>query len=479
MLCILLAAFALLATVTPAGAQTAAPPSPAANSPVAGNWAGTLDAGAAQLRLVLHITAGPNSTLAAVLDSVDQNAHIPADTVDFSKGTLTASFPGVQGKFVGTVSTDGQTLVGTWTQGVPFPLTLTRTDKVPEPPRRPQEPKPPFPYATRDVTYPNTAGGVTLAGTLSVPKGVGPFPCAILVTGSGPQDRDETLMGHKPFLVIADYLTRHGIAVLRVDDRGVGGSTGKDSDATDADFAGDVFAGITFLRAQPDINPKKIGVVGHSEGGLVAPLVAVAHPKDVAFVVLLAGPGVPGEQILLRQEALIIGSMGGDASLVAWQQEQQQKVFAVLKSTSDDKEANAKLLALLDDQTAHLPTALQPMKDQYRASFLSQMAVMTTPWFRGFLRSNPAPVLQKVTCPVLALGGSKDLQVPEPENLDAIKAALKAGGNHDATVQELPGLNHLFQTATTGALSEYSQIEETFAPAALQVLGDWITAHTK
>ncbi len=465
--------------VTQTGAQTplSSPVSPAApaSASLAGLWVGSLDAGGSTLRLAVHIAPVPGGSYASTLDSLDQGAlGIAVTTTTFAHNTLTLSLPKLTAQFVGTLDKDGKTLTGTWTQGAhSLPFTLTKTDKMPLGPRRPQEPHPPFPYVMRDVVYANKAGGVTLAGTLSMPPGKGPFPAALLITGSGSHDRDETLFGHKPFLVIADYLTRRGIAVLRVDDRGVGGSTGSKSQADDHDFAGDVRAGVAFLQTQPEINPRKIGLIGHSEGGLIAPL-AAANSHTVAFIVLLAGPGVPGQQILREQLALILQSQHADPALIAWAGRQQAKTFAILKTTPDNAQAKAKLDALLQASMTHLPANLQPYGTEYQANFAAQEQTILTPWFRGVLASDPAAVLEQVHCPVLALGGAKDLQVPAAQSLPAIAQALKENGNKDVTVRELPHLNHLFQTAPTGAIAEYAQIEETFSPVALKIMGDWI-----
>ena len=325
---------------------------------------------------------------------------------------------------------------------------------------RPQTPKPPFPYRSEDVGYENTVQKVHLAGTLTLPEGKGPFPVVLLITGSGQQDRDESLLGHKPFLVLADYLTRRGIAVLRVDDRGAGGSTGDFAASTTADFVTDVQAGVAFLKTRADIDQKHIGLIGHSEGGIIAPIVAANDPS-VAFIVMMAGSGVPGDQILLFQEKLAMEVAGVAPDKVAHNIAVNRKIFDVIETDVDTATARKQIVALLADQPAAIA-------DQTAAAF-------TGPWLRWFAKYDPAPTLRRVHCPVLAIGGSKDVQVPVVLNLPAIRAALKS--NPDATVEELRGLNHLFQTAGTGNPDEYAKIEETISPSALKVMGDWITAH--
>jgi hypothetical protein len=284
----------------------------------------------------------------------------------------------------------------------------------------------------------------------------------VLVTGSGPQNRDEELMGHKPFLVLADYLTRRGIAVLRYDDRGVGRSTGRFATATTADFASDAWAAWQTLSARPDINAKRIGLLGHSEGGLIAPMLAAAHP-EIAFVVMLAGPGVTGEQIMLKQAEAIGKASGAPEAAVAANTDLQKQVFAILREeTSMDRIA---------ERIGAIPTGSK----EASAALVKQSV---SPWMRYFALYDPAPALAKVRCPVLAITGELDLQVLPAQNLPAIRAALKQGGNTDHTVLELPGLNHLLQPAKTGLPAEYAQIETTMAPAALDMITAWIQKRT-
>jgi uncharacterized protein len=310
-----------------------------------------------------------------------------------------------------------------------------------------------------------------------LPRGKGPFPAALLITGSGPQDRDETILGHKPFLVLADYLTRRGIAVLRVDDRGVAKSTGVFASATSADFADDVEAGVEFLKHRADIDAKQIGLIGHSEGGVIAPMIA-ARSKDIAFIVMMAGTGLNGEEILYLQGQAILKAMGAPAEALARQKAIQQAIFDGARQEKDNKEAEKKIHQTLDGIFAKLSAAERQQIEKSKGGLDAQINRVLSPWFRFFLTYNPATALQKVQCPVLALNGEKDTQVTPKENMESIEKALQGGGNKDFTVTMLPSLNHLFQTCKTGAPAEYGKIEETLAPSALQLIGDWIVKRT-
>ncbi|MBD0255480.1 MAG: alpha/beta hydrolase, partial [Cytophagales bacterium] len=293
------------------------------------------------------------------------------------------------------------------------------------------------------------------------------------ITGSGPQNRDEELMGHQPFLVMADYLSRRGIAVLRVDDRGVGKSTGDFGAATSRDFADDALAGVNFLKSRQDINPRQIGLVGHSEGGLIAPLVGT-RSKDVAFMVLMAGPGVAGEAIIQRQTELIMKANGMAPEGIQSALDLQARMFDILRQETDAARAEEKMTEAVQQATATMTEAQKQASGLTGEGSRTLARRLNTPWFRFFLTYDPKPTLRQVKVPVLALNGEKDLQVTPKENLAAIAAALKEGGNRQVQTRELPGLNHLFQTAQTGSPTEYAQIEETLAPAALQQVGDWI-----
>ena len=490
---------AVLGTAVLGTAAQAAPTKPAHTKPahikpaptkptptVTGDWGGTLNAGGTQLRLVVHFTPKAGGGLTGTVDSLDQGANgIPFSLVRQTGGRVHAEAAVIKAVYDGALDAAGQTVTGHWTQVVPLPLTLTRMTAAMQAALlrndRPQEPKPPYPYAASDVVFPGGAPDVSLAGTLTLPPasaGAGPFPGAVLVAGSGPNDRDETILRHKLFLVLADSLTRRGIAVLRYDKRGVGKSTGSYALATSRDFADDAQAAFSYLKAQPRVDAKKVGLIGHSEGGLIAPLVAARAP-DVAFLVLLAGTGVPGERIIAEQSALIGKAEGASESDVAQGQVLEKKMLAVAATQTDPAVARGQIASLLRQSLASLTPAQKKKIGDTGPLLQAQSAALVSPWFRYFLTYDPAPTLKQVRCPVLALDGSLDLQVPPAENLAAIGAALKAGGNADVTATELPGLNHLFQTAHTGSPSEYGHIEETMAPAALAAVGDWVAARER
>jgi fermentation-respiration switch protein FrsA (DUF1100 family) len=427
-------------------------------SDIDGTWEGTLDVGQ-KLRVVVHLTTTKDG-LAATMDSPDQGANgIPATAKrDGSSFTFEIAMAGA--KFQGTIAKDLSAIDGTFTQGGgSFPLTLKRGSGKAEELRRPQNPAKPYPYLAEDLKYANAGAGIQLAATLTIPPGKGPFPAVVLITGSGQQDRDESLLGHKPFLVLSDYLTRKGIAVLRSDDRGAGGSGGDFAAATTADFATDVEAAVAYLKTRPEVDPHRIGLAGHSEGGIIAPMVA-ARNRDVAFIVMMAGSGVSGDQIVVAQVIAGAEAAGMSHEAAAQAGLKQRHILDLVMQEKDEAVLKQKLSAELSEVPA--------------AQFDAVYRQLTSPWYRYFLSYDPATALRKVACPVLALNGDKDTQVPPKLNLPAIRKALEDGGNRHFEVDELPGLNHLFQHAKTGSPTEYAQIEETFAPEALDKIATWI-----
>ncbi len=427
-----------------------------------GRWLGVLNVGANKLRIALRFEPTPTSGFSVVMNSLDQSAaDIRAERVAIDGRTATMEFPQIGATIEGTLSEDGSTIKATLRQaGASLPITFSRGEA--ELPRRPQEPKKPYPYDAIEVTYENA--GVRLAATLTLPRSEGPHPAVVLLSGSGSQDRDETIMGHRPFLVLADYLTRRGIAVLRADDRGVGGSMGNPATSTLNDLAGDALAGIAYLKSRKEIDPARIGIIGHSQGGLVG-AIAASNSPDVAFLVSMAGAGLPGDQVVLRQIETLLRSAGQPPEAIAETLALQRRLFEILKTETDDEAAFRKMLA-------ELPEPARRAKE-------AELRMMTSPALRSFYTTDPASVLAKVKVPVLAINGELDTQVAADENLSAIAAALARGGNKNVTTVKLPGLNHLFQKAKTGAVSEYGSIEETINPAALKTIGDWIAARVQ
>lgn len=437
----------------------------ASASEIDGAWLGALDVPPGiRLRLVFHLASSAKG-LTATMDSLDQDARgIPVPSATRTGSAIVFDMPNIGGRFQGQVADNAATIAGTWSQGGnSFPLTLSRvTDSSTLHLSRPQEPKRPYPYRDEEVTYENPAAGIKLAATLTIPHGKGPFPAALLITGSGPQDRDEAIMGHKPFLVLADYLTRHGIAVLRADDRGTGKSGGDFARATSVDFAADAEAGVAYLEGRSEIDPHKVGLIGHSEGGIIAPMVA-GRNHDVAFIVLMAGTGVPGDLVVVEQVRTMNAASGVTGDRLAELTARHREIVEVFKSERDEATFAQKVR---ERMAGKLP----------QAEIDTAIARSKGPWARYFIEYDPAPALRKVTCPVLALIGEKDTQVSPVQNLPAIRAALQASGNKDFETAELPGLNHLFQSARTGAPAEYGQIEETISPIALDKIAKWIAA---
>lgn len=452
---VLAIAFAATAIVAPASVQVPAPQ-------LTGAWEGRITVGGQSIRVVFQIADDGSATM----DSPDQGAFgIPADRPVLEGGVVRIGVPAVGGRFEGALSDDGQTLTGTLHQGAAaLPLAMTRQASDATAPAlvRPQTPRPPFSYRAEEVAF-DAAEGVRLAGTLTLPAGEGPFPAVLLITGSGAQDRDETVFGHKPFLVLADALSRRGVAVLRVDDRGVGGSSGPMQDVTTADFAGDVAAAAAWLALHPHIDPARIGLIGHSEGGTIAPLVAgdQAAP-DPAFVVLIAGPAVSGAEVLTEQSRRVQAARGLDPAVVEANTALQARLMQTVAANAADSEATAAAVrALLVE--AGVPTAAVEEGVQQTGAA----------WTRWFVAHDPRPSLAALEVPVLALYGGKDVQVSADQNAAALREARPA-----AEIVVLSELNHLMQTADTGLTDEYARIEETFDPEALRIIVDWVAARS-
>jgi len=441
---------------------------------IEGIWLGTLKLQTTELRLVFHIVLTDQGTYEGTMDSLDQGAKdLKLDVVQFQDNILSIELKRSMIKYEANLIEGGKKLSGRFTQGGnDLPLEMIRVEEVPKV-VRPQDPKKPYPYLEEEVSFLNPDAGIKLVGTLTLPEQGCPFPAVILITGSGAQDRNEEIMNHRPFLVLADHLTKNGIAVLRTDDRGVGGSTGDVESSTSEDFAWDVLAAVDFLKNRKEIDTKKIGLIGHSEGGLIAPI-AVSKTEDVAFIVLMAGTGLTGEEIIYLQSRLIAKASGVKEEDIEQNYDETQRIFTVVKTGESVEIIKNKLRKMLLDEFNAKTEDERKAIGNPDALIEAQVKQVTSRWFRFFLTYDPTTHLKMVKCPVLAINGEKDLQVPPKENLAAIGKALREAGNMDVTIKEMPGLNHLFQRAYTGSPAEYAKISETINPEVLTLISSWI-----
>lgn len=419
-----------------------------------------------------ELRRGEGGAYRGAIDIPQQGAlGLPLEAIAFDAGTVSFAIAGVPGEPTFTGRVDGERIVGSFTQnGSTFGFELTRQKGAAAAPlRRPQLPERPFPYREEEVSFGHDE--VSLAGTLTLPQGEGPFPALMLFSGSGFQDRDSTLFGHKSFLVLADRLTRAGFAVLRADDRGVGGSKGDLGQATTADFIEDARSGIRYLEGRPEIDKKRLGMFGHSEGALVA--AGVAARGELAFVILAAGSGVKGSELVLEQlEALSLASGMAPEQVEAAVEQTRQAQDLVLKAATPE-EAKEKVIAMgLAQLRRHKGEA--EITEAEKAAVEHGARQAASPWVRHFLAYDPAEALEKIKIPVLILQGGLDLQVPAAQNLPKIEEALRKAGNGDVTIRSLPGLNHLLQPAKTGLPSEYAEIETTLDESALEAIIDFL-----
>lgn len=439
-----------------------------------GSWSGKLKLpNGIQLTIVFNINYS-DEECSATLDSPDQGVKgIPCGEVKVISDSISIDVPAIVGNYSGKINSEAKTISGLWNQaGSSFELNLEYSKEFIGP-KRPQEPKPPFPYNSEDVKFFNEKDSITLAGTFTYPKEDGKFPAVVLITGSGAQNRDEEIFNHKPFLVISDFLTKNGYAVLRFDDRGVGESESNHSIATTFDFAEDVRAAIKYLKARNEVDKNKIGLIGHSEGAMIASIVA-SESDDVAFIILMAGPGLPGDSILYLQTELIYRAEGQSEEQIHEILDELREVYSILKSDIDESEMKEILKSKYQQRFDKMSDEEKQRFGDLNTYMEMEIRIATSPWFRAFLKFDPRPILEKVKCPVLAVIGEKDLQVPPKENLPAIEDALKRGGNKNFKVTELPNLNHLFQTSQFGTISEYGIIEETMSPQALETMLNWL-----
>lgn len=442
-------------------------------------WEGKLNISGVSLRLVLKVTSDDSGALSAKLDSPDQNVeNIPVSSIIITEDSLKFEASSLMAKYSGKIEKDSMVVLGVFKQAtLTLPLNLKKVEKLTEV-RRPQTPQRPFPYNEEELIIENNVEGIKLAGTLTYPKESKKCPAVVMVTCSGAQDRDETIFKHKPFFVIADYLTRNGIAVLRYDDRGFGKSTGNFSSATSANFVTDVLSAVEYLKSRKEIDHNKIGIIGHSEGGMIAPM-AASSSDEVAFIVLLAGPGMKGSDLLALQTELILRANGESEEEIEKSIKTNKAAYKIVVEQPDSALAFKELEKLFDELLATL-TEEEKNKPEYSRSNFQQMArTILSPWFRFFLKFDPKEYLENIRIPVLALNGEKDLQVPPKENLSRIEESLKIAGNKNYKIFELPGLNHLFQHCKTGSPREYGEIEETFSVEALKIISDWITKVTR
>jgi hypothetical protein len=439
---------------------------------VTGSWKGEIELPGAKLEMVFNISEDEDGNLTTKLDVPQQGAlNLPVEETKLSSDSILLQVPAIMSSYQGQFITP-DSIAGKWFQsGQKLVLNLVKKGEV-KVIRRPQTPLAPFSYLSEDVKYTNPESGFKLAGTLTLPQNAKMCPAVILISGSGAQDRDETIYEHKPFFVIADYFANHGIAVLRVDDRGVGGSEGNTGEATSKDFASDVRCGVEYLKSRKEISPTKIGLIGHSEGGLIAPMVA-SESDDVSFIILMAGPGTPGDSILLEQTELSAKATGLSEQAINAKLFVVKGIINILK-TETDQEARTEAF-----RKAFTGGMYNMMDDDRKKMVDQQIAAYNNNWFYFFVNYNPYPALTKVACPVLAIIGEKDVQVPPKSNLSAICKALTEGGNKNFETMELPNLNHLFQNCKTGSPLEYAQIEETISPDVLKMMREWIFEATK
>jgi len=459
---------------------------PAVAASAVQTWQGEIDAGVAKIGFIAVLTPGAagtpwSGTMDVPMQGV-KGATLKDVSVTDTAVKFTFVFPGAPEAVIDLAvdADDANKAAGTIAQGGgSYPVTANRLKEgeAPKGPDRPQHPKPPFPYGASEMKFDGGAEGVTLTGTLTMPEGEGPFPGVVLVSGSGPQDRDETLLGHKPFLVLSDALTRAGIAVLRYDDRGVGASTGDFRSGTTDDFANDAESAVAALSAQAKVDPKRVGIVGHSEGGLIAPMVA-SRGAGVAFIVLLAGPGTDGKETLRDQIKAIQVANGVPEENVAKQVEVQQSLLQMVIDGAPEEEMKSGMRRLIAVQYGMMEPTVEQLEQLPDEAVDGALAGLTSAWMKRFLALDPRPYLQKVKVPVLALNGELDTQVIASINLPEIRKALTAGGNKDVTCLGINGVNHLFQTAHSGSPAEYATITETFSPGTLEQITSWIRQRT-
>jgi len=438
---------------------------------ISGDWSGKAKRGDKLITFVFNIEE-ENSTYSSTMSvPTFRISGIKPSATTFINGILIIDGSNVGMNYKGVFNNEVQQFEGTYKEGgIEMVLNLKKGAVKTEDLRRPQEPVKPYPYYEEDVVFENMQANVSLAGTLTLPKENGKFPVVILISGSGPQDRDESFMGHKPFLVLSDHLTKQGIGVLRFDDRGHGKSTGDFGNATTEDFAKDVLSAISYLKTRNDVEVKHIGLIGHSEGGIIAPL-AANNSKDVSFMVLLASTGISGTELSVMQSKTLRQFPVKDE--VAYEKN-TRKAIAIVTSNKSESEITNELTTHYNDFVRPILTSLNVPEKNINAFIDNKLKTSLKPWSHYFLQYNPADEIEKLQIPVLSLNGSKDTQVNAKINQEGIRKALVKGNNQDYKIVELENLNHFFQECETGKMDEYRKIEQTFSPTALKEISNWI-----
>jgi pimeloyl-ACP methyl ester carboxylesterase len=463
---ILIVLFSLLAATNYVQGQTG----------LLGIWEGKLKAGA-DLQVVFHFSQNDSGRLMASMDIPDQGLkNIKVTSMKSSDDSVWIEIGQFQAKYSGKISGDSL-ITGTFQQGVRLPLNFKKVDHIAEK-IRPQTPQPPYPYIVEDLVYDNKDKSISYGATITIPEGKGPFPAVLLLTGSGQQNRDEEIMGHKPFAVIADHLTRNGLIVLRVDDRGMGNTTGDLLSATTLDFANDAVVSLEFLKKRKEVDQQKIGLIGHSEGGMIAQMIA-AKRNDIDFIVLLAAPGENIMKVMTDQNEAFYSKAGLSKTNIATYLELYKNILKTISDTINT-DLKSKIKTVVDAWIAKTPAnvvvATTGIRDEAtKVLFVDQFVnQLGHPWFKYFLAYDPAVNIKKIQAKVLALNGSNDIQVISKSNLAAIESALKNGRSKKYEVKEFAGLNHLFQECKTCTTNEYNQLEQTISPVVLEYMSTWI-----
>jgi uncharacterized protein len=439
-----------------------------------GIWEGKINAGV-EIRIIFQISYDTSKKVIGTMSVPEQGLKNVSTTVDINGDSIHIGVAQLQSKYSGQLR--GDSIIGNFHQSITLPLNFKKVTSVAEK-IRPQTPVPPFPYKTEDLVYTNNDKSITYGATITLPQGRGPFPAAILLTGSGQQNRDEEIMGHKPFAIIADHLTRRGIIVLRVDDRGMGQTSGDVFSATTRDFANDALVSLNYLLNRKEVDKSKVGLIGHSEGGMIAQLIA-AERKDISFIIMLAAPGKKTLKLMNDQNEAILTKAGLPADYISAYQELYNEILVTILAT-DNTNAFEKVKVIVDRWIAKTPVNIvvatsgitdEKSKEAFITQFVSQL---TNPWFRYFLSYDPSPYIKKISTKVLAVNGSSDIQVLSKQNLAGIESALKKSSAKYYEIKQFPGLNHLFQECKKCTVAEYDELEQSISPALLDYISSWM-----